>query len=144
MDPLRNPFNPTAGGQPPALVGRDPILDRAKVALARTRMGRQDRSSLLIGLRGVGKTVLLNRCFELADKEDFQTVWFEAIEESSLAEVLVPAVRQILLRLDLRQGAADKLQKALGAVRARAGAYAFAGALRFFFTLGWRVFFCGV
>lgn len=123
MDPTRNPFTPSAGRQPPELAGRDAILKRAEITLKRVKAGKHDRSALLIGLRGVGKTVLLNRVFELAEKEGYQTAYLEAPEDKALAELLVPMMRQILLRLDLRKGAADKVQKAIGALRAFASVF---------------------
>ncbi len=60
MDPIKNPFSPGAGSPPPELVGRDPILEQARVLLGRVKVGRSEKSMLLTGLRGVGKTVLLN------------------------------------------------------------------------------------
>lgn len=60
MDPLRNPFSPGAGVRPPELAGRESIIDAAILALERIRRGRQEKSQMLLGLRGVGKTVLLN------------------------------------------------------------------------------------
>lgn len=123
MDPTRNPFTPSAGRQPPELAGRDAVLERALVTLKRVKSGKHDRSALLIGLRGVGKTVLLNRVFELAEREGYQTAYLEAPEDKPLAEILVPLLRQILLRLDLRKGAADKVQKAIGALRAFASVF---------------------
>lgn len=64
MDPLRSPFSPGAGAPPPELAGRDEILEAARIALHRIRAGRPERSQMLLGLRGVGKTVLLNRIGE--------------------------------------------------------------------------------
>jgi hypothetical protein len=123
MDPTRNPFTPSAGRQPPELAGREAVLERAEITLRRVKSGRHDRSALLIGLRGVGKTVLLNRIYEMAEKEAFQTAYLEAPENKALAEILAPPLRQILLRLDLRKGAADKVQKAIGALRAFASVF---------------------
>jgi len=123
MDPTRNPFTPSAGRQPPELAGRAAVLQRAQVTLRRIKSGKHDRSALLVGLRGVGKTVLLNRIFELAEREDYQTAYLEAPEDKKLAEILAPMLRQILLRLDLRRGAADKVQKAIGALRAFASVF---------------------
>ena len=60
MDPIRNPFAPGAGTPPPNLVGRDQILETARIALERTRIGRPSKIMMLVGLRGVGKTVLLD------------------------------------------------------------------------------------
>ena len=61
MDPVENPFAPGAGTRPPQLAGRDDLLAEARIALARISRGRHARSMILIGLRGVGKTVLLDR-----------------------------------------------------------------------------------
>ena len=123
MDPTRNPFTPSAGRQPPELAGRAAVLKQAQITLKRVKGGRHDRSALLIGLRGVGKTVLLNRIFELAEAEGYQTAYLEAPEDKNLAELLAPMLRQILLRLDLRKGAADKVQKAIGALRSFASVF---------------------
>jgi hypothetical protein len=112
MDAGKNPFAPGAGTQPPELAGRSENLTRAGVILDRIKAGRSERSSLLIGLRGVGKTVLLNQMQRMADERGFQTLLIEAPEDRSLAELLVPPLRQILLRIDLVQGTKEKLRKA--------------------------------
>jgi hypothetical protein len=116
MDRVRNPFSPGAGTQPPELSGRSAILDDAAVTLARLKSGRHDRSSLLIGLRGVGKTVLLNRIQIAAEAEGYLPVSLEAPEERKLAELLVPPLRGLLLRLDRTQGRKEKLRRALSAL----------------------------
>lgn len=64
MDEIRNPFSPGAGTPPPELAGRSVLIDRVRVLLARIREGRPEKSTLLVGLRGVGKTVLLNEIVE--------------------------------------------------------------------------------
>ena len=69
MDPIKNPFSPGAGSPPPELVGRDPILDQARILLARVKQKRSEKSMMLTGLRGVGKTVLLNEIERLAKDE---------------------------------------------------------------------------
>jgi Cdc6-like AAA superfamily ATPase len=61
MDPVRNPFAPGAGSRPPELAGRDDVLDSARTALQRVLRGKPAQSQMLLGLRGVGKTVLLNK-----------------------------------------------------------------------------------
>ena len=61
MDPTRNPFSPGAGARPPELAGREAIVESATITLQRIARGRQEKSQMLLGLRGVGKTVLLNR-----------------------------------------------------------------------------------
>jgi hypothetical protein len=55
MGPIKNPFSPRAGSPPPELVGRDPILEQARVLLGRIKAGRSEKSTLLTGLRGVDK-----------------------------------------------------------------------------------------
>jgi Cdc6-like AAA superfamily ATPase len=61
MDPRLNPYAPGAGAPPPELAGRDSLIEQAAIALDRIRAGRYSKSLILVGLRGVGKTVLLNR-----------------------------------------------------------------------------------
>src|SRR4051812_21427959 len=97
MDPITNPFAPGAGTQPPDLVGRDQILADARVVLGRVKQGRAIKSQMLLGLRGVGKTVLLNAIDELATKEGYLTIELEAPEERNLAEMLVPPLRGLLV-----------------------------------------------
>ncbi len=74
MNPTTNPFAPGAGTQPPELAGRDAIIAMATITLARVKLGRPARSAILLGLRGVGKTVLLNRIAALAEGEGFEPV----------------------------------------------------------------------
>lgn len=64
MDPASNPFAPGAGTPPPELAGRDDLLRSMQVAIALVRIGRPTKSVLMVGLRGVGKTVLLDRMRE--------------------------------------------------------------------------------
>jgi AAA ATPase domain len=66
MNPIKNPFSPGAGSPPPELVGRDPVLGQARILLGRVKQKRSEKSLLLTGLRGVGKTVLLNEIERLA------------------------------------------------------------------------------
>src|SRR5271163_3839765 len=99
MDPIKNPFTPGAGVQPPELAGRDSILEDARIALGRVKSGRSARSKLILGLRGVGKTVLLNSIEEMAIKEGFSSIVLEAPENRQLTEMLVPPLRSLLLRL---------------------------------------------
>lgn len=69
MDQVRNPFNPGAGSQPPLLVGREAQIGAMTVAVRRLAIGRFERSVMLKGLRGVGKTVLLNEFGRIAQQE---------------------------------------------------------------------------
>lgn len=100
MDRLRNPFAPGAGNQPPELAGRQTILDQADYTLARAELGRHAKSFMLIGLRGVGKTVLLNRVLVMAQDRRFRALLVEAHEEKPMPALLLPPLRQVLLDLD--------------------------------------------
>jgi hypothetical protein len=127
LDPRLNPYAPGAGTPPPELAGRDDLIERAAIALDRIRAGRAARSFILYGLRGVGKTVLLNRIRLDAEARGLTSVKIEAPEERSLPALLAPALRATLLRLD--RGEAAKAGTAR-AMRALAG---FAKALKFKF-----------
>ena len=117
MDPIKYPFSPGAGAPPPELVGREAILEQARVLLARIKARRAEKSILLTGLRGVGKTVLLNEIERMAAKEDYRTLGLEAHEEKSLAALLVPPLRKLLFDLDRIAGAGDKAKRALGVLK---------------------------
>src|SRR5262245_3292416 len=99
MDPVRNPFAPGAGTPPPELAGRDELRETIRVALARVRLGLPTKSVLMVGLRGVGKTVLLDRMREEAEACELQTLRVEAPEGRSLPALLAPQLRLALLRL---------------------------------------------
>ena len=74
MDRRENPFSPGAGTPPPELAGRDRIIEDATVALARVKSGRPAKSQMLLGLRGVGKTVLLNEIARIAEGDGYRTI----------------------------------------------------------------------
>lgn len=116
MDSRRNPYAPGAGNQPPELAGRDDIIERAGVALDRIRGRRSARSFVFYGLRGVGKTVLLNRIRVDCEADGFATVRIEAPEGRSLPAMLVPALRATLLRFSRREAARTHARKALRAL----------------------------
>ncbi len=124
MDPIRNPFAPGAGTRPPELVGRDELRETIRVALERARLRRATKSVLMVGLRGVGKTVLLDRMRDDGEAAGIYTLRIEAPEGRSLPAVLAPELRQSLLRLSRNEQAKALAQRAL---RALAG---FAGALK--------------
>jgi DNA-binding CsgD family transcriptional regulator len=113
MDPRINPFAPGAGSQPPELAGRDQILESADVALDRILNRRASKSLILVGLRGVGKTVLLNRIWEKANGDGFKAVLIEANEDKPLPRLLAPPLRQILYALDAMEFASDKVKRGL-------------------------------
>lgn len=123
MDPLRNPFAPGAGAPPPELAGRDEIINAANIALHRIRAGRPEKSQLLLGLRGVGKTVLLNRIGDMAEGIGYHVVRLEAPEGQRLAEFLAPALKGTLLRLDRVENAKEYVSRAVGALRGFASAF---------------------
>jgi hypothetical protein len=116
MDPRRNPFAPGAGTPPPELAGREDLLERNAIALDRIRAGRAARPSILYGLRGVGKTVLLSRMRDAAEAEGFAIVSLEAPENRSLPGVLVPSLRAALLRMNRIQRATAGVTRALRAL----------------------------
>ncbi len=113
MNPATNPFAPGAGWPPPELAGRDELLEAVQLSLARIRSGRPAKSVLLIGLRGVGKTVLLDRMREDAEAAGIQTLRIEAPESRSLPALLAPELRTALLRLSRVERARDLSTRAL-------------------------------
>jgi AAA ATPase domain len=123
MDPTRNPFSPGAGARPPELAGREAIVESATIALQRIARGRQEKSQMLLGLRGVGKTVLLNRIGQIAEEMGAIVVTLEAPEGQRLAAFLAPALKTVLLKLSRVEQARDLAQRALGALRGFASAF---------------------
>ena len=113
MDPVHNPFAPGAGTRPPELAGRDELRETIRVALERVRLGYPTKSVLMVGLRGVGKTVLLDRMREDAEAVGIQTIRIEAPESRSLPALLAPQLRQAMLRLSRNEAAKDLAQRAL-------------------------------
>lgn len=116
MDPRRNPFAPGAGSRPPELAGREAVMEGVAIALHRIRNGRHAQSAILIGLRGVGKTVLLNEMRRAAEGEGIVTVPIEAPEGQSLPAMLVPTLRTAMLKLDRGQAAMTLAKRGLGAL----------------------------
>ncbi len=123
MDPVTNPFSPGAGARPPALAGRDEIIENARVALKRVAAGRHAKSMLLLGLRGVGKTVLLVRIGEIAEEEGFLTTLIEAPEERRLAGLIVPKLRSLLYKLSAVEKARTLANRALAGLQNFASAF---------------------
>jgi hypothetical protein len=122
MDPRLNPYAPGAGTPPPELAGRDEVIERAAVALDRIRAGRAARSVILHGLRGVGKTVLLNRIRLDAEARGFASVRIEAPEGRSLPSLLAPALRAALFRLSRMEATKAGLGRAIKALAGFASA----------------------
>ena len=117
MDTLRNPFSPGAGSPPPELVGRDAVLEQARVLLGRVRRKRSEKSILLTGLRGVGKTVLLNEIERLAQAETYRSILVEAHAGKSLAALLASHLRRLLFELDRIAGAGNKVRRGLAVLK---------------------------
>ena len=121
MDPLHNPFSPGAGTPPPELAGRDDILKQALMALARIKKGRAEKSVLLIGLRGVGKTVLLHKISEMAEEQGYKAVMVEAHENKTLPALLLPYLRQVLFALDKGEMVSAKVKRGLRVLKSFIG-----------------------
>lgn len=117
MDPMRNPFSPGAGSRPPELAGREDIVNDARIALGRIITRRSAQSQILLGLRGVGKTVLLNEIENMADDQSYITSFIEAPENKSLADLLYPQMRQVLSKLSVYESARSAANLGLSALR---------------------------
>jgi hypothetical protein len=122
MNPLTNPFSPGAGNQPPELAGRSDLLRKVEVMLARVKAGRSEQSMFMVGLRGVGKTVLLNRVREMAAAQGYQALLIEARESKPLPLLLLPPLRQTLFALDRMQDISQKVKRGLRVLRSFIGA----------------------
>ena len=123
MDPARNPFAPGAGTRPPELAGREKTVEEALVALRRIKSGRPAKGQMLLGLRGVGKTVLLNHLAELAEEEGYLTVYLESPEDRRLAEMLVPPLRGVLFKLSRAERSRGLANRGMGVLRGFASAF---------------------
>ena len=119
MSPLDNPFAPGAGTPPPELAGRDELLDAIHIATERTRRRNSARSVLLLGLRGVGKTVLLDRVHDEAQGAGLATVMLEVTDRNSLPALLAAELHPVLLRLSRQHRVHDLAVRA--ALRVLAG-----------------------
>ena len=113
MNPLKNPFSPGAGSQPPELAGREVVLRDVDATLERVRLGVFSRSAIFYGLRGVGKTVLLNKVRESAEEKGFLTIFIEAREDKRLPQILLPHLRKVLLHLDSFRQVTEAAKRAL-------------------------------
>jgi Cdc6-like AAA superfamily ATPase len=122
MEADKNPFSPGAGSPPPELTGRDDLLGQAGIAITRIASGKYEQSMLMVGLRGVGKTVLLNRIKDIAEQRSYTTAQIEISEERDLAQLIVPPLRQILYRLDAMEGVSQKVKRGLRVLSSFIGA----------------------
>lgn len=113
MDPIRNPYAPGAGTPPPELAGRAGVIESGTLALGRIAINRPTQSLILVGLRGVGKTVLLNELKNVADGLKFKSAIVEAHEGKPLPDLLVPSLRTILFSLSRLENAKEKARYGL-------------------------------
>ncbi len=117
MDPFRNPFAPGAGSRPPELAGRNAILEAARISCGRAIKGRNARSIMLLGLRGTGKTVLLNEIGKIAQEEGLLVSKVEAPEGESLARLLYPEMRKVMRSLSNVEAAKQIATRGLKGLR---------------------------
>lgn len=122
MNPIQNPYSPGAGAPPPELVGRDQILEAARILLGRVRQKRPEKSLILTGLRGVGKTVLLNEVERIAREGEYHTILLEAHEDKPLGVLLAPYLRNLLYELDRMAGTGHRVKRGLAVLRGFIGA----------------------
>ncbi|MBB5806631.1 hypothetical protein F4560_006399 [Saccharothrix ecbatanensis] len=118
MDPVRNPFAPGAGQRPPELAGRDKEVGAFEVVLERVARGRPERSLVLTGLRGVGKTVLLGELRSMAVKRGWGAGKIEARPEAGLRRPLSAALHRAIRDLAVRHRAPDRVEAVLGVLKA--------------------------
>ncbi len=118
MDPVRNPFAPGAGQRPPELAGRDKELGAFDVVLERVARGRPERSLVLTGLRGVGKTVLLGELRSMAVKRGWGAGKIEARPDAGLRRPLSAALHRAIRDLAVRHRAPDRVEAVLGVLKA--------------------------
>lgn len=117
MDSVRNPFAPSAGRRPPELAGRDNVIEAAQVAAQRVALGKYARPTMLLGLRGTGKTVLLNEFGKIGHQHNVLVSAIEAPEQASLAKLIIPEMRRILRSLSTVEAAKHLAAKGLRGLR---------------------------
>src|SRR5271166_1869582 len=118
MDPVRNPYAPGAGQRPPELTGRDREIGQFEVVLERIARGRPERSMVLTGLRGVGKTVLLNTFRSMALQQLWGTGKIEARPDQSIRRPVAAALHMAVRALAPRHRAPDRIEHCLGVLKA--------------------------
>jgi len=118
MEVAKNPFSPNAGSRPPELVGRSAVLDDMRVMIERLPRRLSVQSMLLTGIRGVGKTVLLNEAAREAEAHgDVYPIFLEATEDRCLAEMLASPFRMALLKLDRIAKAKEVVRRGMSGLR---------------------------
>jgi hypothetical protein len=128
VDPVRNPFAPGAGQRPPELAGRNKEVDAFEVVLERVARGRPERSLVLTGLRGVGKTVLLGELRSMAMKRGWGAGKIEARPDADLRRPLSAALHRAIRDLAVQHRAPERVDDVLAILKAFALKAAPAGA----------------
>ena len=121
MDPIKNPFSPGAGSPPPELAGRAPVLEQARILLGRVLIGKSEKSLMLTGLRGVGKTVLLNEVRRMAQEAGYRTVLVEAHEDKALGPLIAAPLKAVFFDLDRIAQTGDRVKRGLRVLRSFLG-----------------------
>lgn len=121
MDPIKNPFSPGAGSPPPELAGRAPVLEQARILLGRVMIGKSEKSLMLTGLRGVGKTVLLNEVRRMAQESGYRTVLVEAHEEKALGPLIAAPLKAVFFDLERIAQTGDRVKRGLRVLRSFLG-----------------------
>ncbi|MFN2610512.1 MAG: ATP-binding protein [Actinomycetota bacterium] len=115
---MRNPYSPGAGSRPPVLTGRDDQLETFRILLQRLRLGRPEKSMIITGLRGVGKTVLLNTFENIAEEAEFRTAKTEITHETDFKPMIARMVRRALLSLSPMERFKERALRAAGILKA--------------------------
>jgi hypothetical protein len=118
IDPIRNPYTPGAGSRPPALTGRDEEIEAFRVLLARLKLGRPEKSMLITGLRGVGKTVLLNTFEAIAEEQGFRTAKSEITHETEFRPLIARLTRRALLAVSPAKRMKERARRAAAIFKA--------------------------
>ncbi len=118
MDAVRNPHTPGVGSRPPVLSGRDAQLGSFRILLEWLRLGRPEKSLLMTGLRGVGKTVLLSTFEGIAEDAGFRTAIAEITHESDFAALVTRLTRRALLSLSGADRLRDRARRAASVLKA--------------------------
>lgn len=119
MDPVQNPFSPGAGTPPPELAGRGELLEEAREMIGRALNGRSTQGMLMTGLRGVGKSVILNELMRIAEEQGALPLYIEATADSTLSELLASELKKLFFSLNRMAGTKEKVKKGLVVLRNR-------------------------
>lgn len=118
MESYKNPYRPGAGTKPLVIAGREVEIEKARSLLKSVKFGSPQRSLMLYGLRGVGKTVLLNEMERISEDEEYISEHLEMSENDDFRRVIAKAVRKCLLKVDKVENLKDKAVNALSILKA--------------------------